>query len=92
MALEKADDDRRKTAQARNDLESFIYEMKEKLWEEAYEAVTTEESREELRAELSEVGDWLYEDGYDASRREYKDRLSELIGKTRDIVSRVSEV
>jgi len=41
--LSKEDENRRKTAEARNNLESYIYFVKNKLDEDSFLLVTTEE-------------------------------------------------
>jgi molecular chaperone DnaK (HSP70) len=60
--LDKLDEDRARVAELRNSLETLVYTMKERLYDEDVETVTTEESRDSLREQLSEHSDWLYED------------------------------
>ena len=59
--LKKKDEEKKKLEQAMNDLESFIIDAQDKLWQEAYEACSTEEEREGLRTQLSEASDWIYD-------------------------------
>ena len=54
---------------AQNDLESFIINTQEKLYEDEWEKCSTEENREEIRSKLSEASDWLYEVEYDTPRK-----------------------
>ena len=44
-----------------NDLETFVIDAQDKLWQEDYEACSSEEERETLRQALSEAGDWIYD-------------------------------
>lgn len=48
-------------AAVKNDLESFSYEVKNKLYEEEFETCSTEEEREEIRSGLSTIIDWYDE-------------------------------
>jgi len=59
-------------ADAKNDLETYIYDIKEKLWDDELEKVSTEEQREEAREALSAAADWLEDEGIDVSVQEYK--------------------
>ena len=49
--------------QARNALESFIYETKDFLYTEEAVALTTEEERNALFEVLNQASDWMFEDG-----------------------------
>ena len=59
--LKKKDEEKLKLEKAQNELESFIINTQEKLYEEEWEKCSTEENREEIRTKLSEASDWLYE-------------------------------
>ncbi len=59
-------------AEAKNELESYIYGTKEKLWDEELEKVSTEEQREEAREALNNAAEWLDDEGVDASIKEYR--------------------
>lgn len=59
-------------ADAKNDLESYIYATKEHLYDEELEKVSTPEQREEALEALSAAADWLDEEGLDVSAREYR--------------------
>ncbi|OEL36691.1 Heat shock 70 kDa protein 17 [Dichanthelium oligosanthes] len=92
-ALDKKDAERRKTAELKNSLESYIYSMKEKL-EESTEILTvsTEQERESFTEKLNEVQDWLYMDGEDAQANEFKERLDQLKAIGDPILFRLSEL
>ena len=67
------------TNQAKNDLESYVLEMRNKISDENELAkYATETEKELLNKMLSETEDWLYGDGYDAQKSEYKKRLESL--------------
>jgi hypoxia up-regulated 1 len=66
--LDHTDEERIKLEAAKNQVESYIYLIKNKLIddEENVNKVTTEEQRESLRSMGVEAEDWLYDDGYNA--------------------------
>ncbi|NWU99605.1 HYOU1 protein, partial [Upupa epops] len=74
-----------------NSLESFIFETQDKLYQEEYQFVSTEEQREEISKKLSEVSSWMEEEGYAATTKELKDKLSELKKLCRNLFFRVEE-
>ncbi|KAL5207944.1 hypothetical protein ABZP36_032379 [Zizania latifolia] len=92
-ALDKKDAERRRTAELKNNLESYIYSMKEKL-EESTDILTvsTEQERESFAEKLSEVQDWLYMDGEDAQANEFKERIDQLMSISDPILFRLSEL
>jgi len=65
VGLTEKDEEKRKLAAVKNELESFSYDVKNKLYEEEYEAVSTEEEREEIREKLSAIIDWYEEQPLD---------------------------
>ena len=42
--------------------QNFLKPIPAKLWEEIYEACSTEEEREKIRAKCSELSEWLYDE------------------------------
>ncbi|KAL1194655.1 Heat shock 70 kDa protein 17 [Cardamine amara subsp. amara] len=77
-ALDKKDRERRRTAELKNDLESYIYATKEKLDTPEFEKITTQEERSSFIEKLDEVQDWLYMDGVDANATECQNQLDSL--------------
>merc|ERR1712023_361570 len=65
------------TADKRNELESYIYSMRDKLIGE-YKKFATESEVSSLNASLQETEDWLYGDGFDSVKSEYKKKLDDL--------------
>ncbi|KFV78822.1 Hypoxia up-regulated protein 1, partial [Struthio camelus australis] len=74
-----------------NSLESFIFETQDKLYQEEYQLVSTEEQREEISRKLSEASNWMEEEGFAAATKELKDKLSELKKLCRNLFFRVEE-
>ncbi|XP_065055878.1 hypoxia up-regulated protein 1-like [Rhopilema esculentum] len=82
---------KRENEQAKNSLESFLYEFKDKLYSDNVEKLATEEETNKISEKFSEVSDWLMEDGYDATADVYKSKLKELEKATEDLRFRISE-
>ncbi|XP_053126053.1 hypoxia up-regulated protein 1 isoform X2 [Hemicordylus capensis] len=74
-----------------NSLEAFIFETQDKLDQEEYRFVSTEEEREEISKKLSEASSWMEEEGYAAMTKELKERLSGLKKLCRSLFFRVEE-
>ncbi|KAK2147196.1 hypothetical protein LSH36_564g01052 [Paralvinella palmiformis] len=89
--LRKKDMEKIKLAKVKNELESFIFDTQDKLYQEIYEKCSTDEEREKIRTKFSEVSDWLYEQEEDAERKVYDIKLSELKKLTADLYQRVYE-
>ena len=54
-------------AKAKNNLESFIYDMRDKLENDAiYKRALTEDEHTKVNEKLAEADNWLWEDGIDA--------------------------
>ena len=52
---------------AKNNLESFIYDMRDKLeHHSAYKKATTADDQTKINEKLSEVDSWLWDDGINA--------------------------
>jgi heat shock protein 4 len=69
----------RQTADARNELESYIYDMRDKVVSESQLApFCTEQERTAFSAMLESYENWLYEEGFDASKSVYVKKLDEL--------------
>lgn len=77
---------------ARNALEEYVYDMREKLQEEGplvpYVANT---DRENICAQLNDLENWLYEEGDDCDRDVYETKLATLHSQTDPIKSRQQE-
>ncbi|KAF4108089.1 hypothetical protein G5714_010848 [Onychostoma macrolepis] len=74
-----------------NSLEAFIFETQDKLYQDEYLAVVTEEEKEKITGKLSEVSNWMDEEGYAAGTKQLKEKLSELKKLCRAMFFRVEE-
>lgn len=54
------------TEKARNELETHVFEFKDKLTNEDVEVLSTKDEREKLMVALNTASDWLDEEGFDA--------------------------
>ncbi|KAK2778676.1 adenyl-nucleotide exchange factor sse1 [Emmonsiellopsis sp. PD_33] len=65
------------TEDKKNELESFIYELRDKI-EGVYAEYANEEEKTRLKAKLDETEDWLYEDGEDTTKAVYVAKMDEV--------------
>jgi len=87
---EEKDKIRYETENAKNDLESFIYDVKDKLYDELVIQFSTEEERQTLSDTMSQAGDWLY-DNQNANLEVYTEKKNELVTAVDVIYSRIRE-
>jgi len=69
MEIEKVD--------AKNALEEYVYDMRNKLTEQ-YQQYVTENDARNLTAQLERVEQWLYEEGDDQPKQVYTDKLQDF--------------
>jgi len=82
----------RETADARNELESYIYDMRDKIVSESELAnYCTEAEKSSFSTLLESCENWLYEDGFDATKSVYVKKLAELKKSGSPIESRSYE-
>lgn len=65
------------TADKRNELESYIYSMRDKMGG-ALKSYMTQGEKDDLSKKLDVAEDWLYGDGFDSSKHEYGRQLDTL--------------
>lgn len=65
------------TKDKKNAVESYVYDMRNKIYEK-YRDYSTDSEREELVEKLRETEDWLYEEGEDESKGVYVAKLADL--------------
>lgn len=65
------------TEDKKNELESFIYELRGKI-DEQYSEFASPEEKEKVKAKLESSEDWLYEDGEDATKAAYVAKMDEI--------------
>lgn len=81
------------TAKAKNDLETYIINTREKLEvNEQYLEVTTEDERVKFTEQLSDAEDWLYGDGETADAAAFTDKLKTLESVGSPIAVRATEL
>jgi heat shock protein 4 len=79
VAMANADRVVRETSDMRNELESYIYSMRDKISSEsALAPYATEDEKATLSAALENTENWLYEDGFDATKSVYSEKLGGL--------------
>lgn len=89
--LDEHDRARLAKVKAKNSLESFIVETKDKLYSEEYEKASTDDVRTNILQKLSEVGDWLEYESDEATTETFKNKLGDLKKLTKDLFDRVRE-
>ncbi|KAK7904314.1 hypothetical protein WMY93_016921 [Mugilogobius chulae] len=74
-----------------NNLEAFIFETQDKMYQDDYQLVVSEEEQEQILAKLKEASEWMDEDGYSATTKELRGKLSGLKSLCKDMFFRVEE-
>ena len=94
VELAKQDEIRKELEEAKNQLESKVYSIKNYVSEneEELDAVSTAEQREELVSLASATEDWLYDDGYDAGKEQFVAKLAELNAPAEAMFFRLAEL
>lgn len=75
---------------AKNAVEEYVYEMRNKLYEK-YEKFISENEKEAYMAVLSSTEDWLYDEGENCQKQVYVDRLNDLKKVGDKVVMRYNE-
>ncbi|XP_042860610.1 hypoxia up-regulated protein 1-like isoform X3 [Penaeus japonicus] len=76
---------------ARNNLESYILDAQDKLYQEDYEQASTDDQRTAIRELCSTLDEWIYDEGFDVEASVYKEKLKELSKLFEPIKQRVFE-
>lgn len=76
---------------AKNTLESFILETKDRLSTEEFDSSATEDEKNNIQSQLSSSSEWLEYESDGATLKQYNDKLSDLKSLTRDLFDRVRE-
>nr|POE94386.1 heat shock protein hsp88 [Quercus suber] len=85
----------RDTEDKKNELESEIYSMRNKI-EEPYESngyaeFASEDEKQKVKDKCESLEDWLYEDGEDASKAQYIAKMDELRAAAGPIIQRFND-
>ncbi|GAB0133594.1 Heat shock protein hsp88 [Epichloe bromicola] len=75
------------TEEKKNELETYIYDLRAKL-DEQYAEFTNEEEKASIKSKLEAAENWLYDEGDDASKGVYVAKLEELRALAGPIVQR----
>ncbi|KAL2094637.1 hypothetical protein ACEWY4_009356 [Coilia grayii] len=75
---------------AKNFVEEYVYDMRDRL-HGALEKFVTEEERDSFTLKLEDTENWLYEDGEDQQKQVYIDKLAELKKVGQPIMERYQE-
>lgn len=78
------------TEHQKNDLESFIYELKEKIID-VYAEFASDEEKSKLNAKLEATEDWLYDEGEDATKAQYVSKRDEIRSIAGPIIQRYND-
>jgi len=79
LAMRAADRIVQETSDMRNTLESYIYDMRDKITtNSSLGAYATQAEKDEFVKKNEELENWLYEDGFDAQKDLLGDKLGEL--------------
>ncbi|XP_055958763.1 hypoxia up-regulated protein 1 isoform X2 [Patella vulgata] len=89
--LRKLDLEKVELEKAKNSLESYIFDMQDKMSQEDYMTCSTTEEQENMSKLFSESSDWLYETPEDTKKEEYKSKLKTLKDGMKDILIRFKE-
>lgn len=84
VAMANTDRIVRETADMRNELESYIYEMRDKITSDSQLGPFGTDAEKDAFAALNEkMENWLYEDGFEATKAVYAEKLKEMevVGK-----------
>ncbi|OJD09812.1 hypothetical protein AJ78_08913 [Emergomyces pasteurianus Ep9510] len=78
------------TEDKKNELESHIYELRDKI-DGVYSEFASDDEKTKLRAKLDETEDWLYEDGEDTTKAVYIAKMDEIRFIAGPIIQRHAE-
>ena len=78
------------TEDKKNELESFIYEMRGKI-DDQYSEFASDEEKAKLKEKLEQSEDWLYDEGEDASKNVYIAKIDEIKFVAGPIVGRYQD-
>ncbi len=78
------------TADKRNELEAYLYSMRDKL-DGGLKPYCTEAERSQLQAKMTDAEDWLYGDGFDSTKQLYTKKIDELRALSDPIEHRLNE-
>ncbi|KAL9103988.1 MAG: hypothetical protein Q9163_001008 [Psora crenata] len=78
------------TEDKKNELESYIYELRSKI-DDQYAEFASDEEKAKLKEKLEQAEDWLYDEGEDATRSVYVAKMDEIRFVAGPIVGRYQD-
>ncbi|KAL8412295.1 hypothetical protein RB596_001502 [Gaeumannomyces avenae] len=75
------------TEEKKNELETYIYDVRNKL-DDQYAEFASDDEKDKLRAKLTTTEDWLYDEGDDATKAVYIQKMDEIRAMAGPIVQR----
>ncbi|KAH7626248.1 heat shock protein 70 family [Sordaria sp. MPI-SDFR-AT-0083] len=75
------------TEEKKNELETYIYDLRNKL-DDQYADLASEEEKEKINAKLMATEDWLYDEGDDATKAVYVAKIEEIRALAGPVVQR----
>ncbi|KAH6629700.1 heat shock protein 70 family [Boeremia exigua] len=78
------------TENEKNNLESMIYELKDKIIDQ-YADFASDDEKSRLTAKLEQIEDWLYDDGEDASKAQYVSKKEDIRSIAGPIIQRFND-
>lgn len=78
------------TEEKKNELETYLYEMREKMYDQ-YAEFASEEEKEKVKAKVDATEDWLYDEGEDTTKAVYIAKIDEIRAITGPIVQRYND-
>ncbi|KAF4394583.1 hypothetical protein F8388_020408, partial [Cannabis sativa] len=77
LQLAQQDQIMEETKNKKNALESYVYEMRNKLFN-TYRSFASDQEREDISRSLQQTEDWLYDEGDDETENSYVSKLDDL--------------
>ncbi|KAL7534489.1 hypothetical protein ACHAXR_006880 [Thalassiosira sp. AJA248-18] len=92
--LAQADKERMMLEEAKNNYESYMYFIRNKLIddEEEIAKVSNEEQREALRQSAEDAEEWMFDEGFNAGLETYEEKIVELKAPAEKMFFRVAEL
>ncbi|KAF1838961.1 heat shock protein Hsp88 [Decorospora gaudefroyi] len=78
------------TENEKNNLESFIYELKDKILD-VYAEFASDDEKSRLNAKLETIEEWLYDEGDDASKAQYVSKKEDIRSIAGPIIQRYND-
>ena len=93
LEYKEAEISARKLQEAKNEIESYIYGLSEKLEESVFESVTLPEERQKLNDQVVAAKEWMQSDDFaTATYDNVTEKKAELEGSFRDALERETEL